>query len=386
MAKHERRELSYYKREDFIKTKINGKEIDKKYDGYIKNIYFDLLKNEKFLNFFKDETETISPAIFFDELEVCFEDDKEKAIKGLESIHGFLTKMYSLSQTPLGEKAINFFNQLQLNIGSFNSYATALNKYITFLKSLEPETNRSSKGKTYKKRWKDAIIKINSLLYQHISINGIDSLIIKFNNNEDEVVKYVLQHTFFFTPKMAEKRFNIIAKNIENQEEVAARKSEGTKRHEKIEDDNDNVIVFFKCIDETVTNKDIEKKIKIKIDRDNNNIVRDLIETDTGYTTSSGPDCVFTNHIISHIWGDAFDPRNFTNYWNLAIVPAWANHLLDKTSSQNSLTLKLINTFKAICVEHYGMREFKWEKIYKNCPTYNTDYVKNDDNIISSHI
>ena len=70
-----------------------------------------------------------------------------------------------------------------------------------------------------------------------------------------------------------------------------------------------------------------------------------------------------------HIWGKAFDPRNFTNLWNFAIVPVWGNFLLDKTDSQDELTLKMINTFKAIAVKQYKMSRLPWasiKKCYKN--------------------
>ena len=50
-------------------------------------------------------------------------------------------------------------------------------------------------------------------------------------------------------------------------------------------------------------------------------------------------------------------------------MPAWGNFLLDKTDSQDELTLKMINTFKAIAVKQYKMSRLPWasiKKCYKN--------------------
>jgi hypothetical protein len=69
----------------------------------------------------------------------------------------------------------------------------------------------------------------------------------------------------------------------------------------------------------------------------------------------------FQNYIISHIWGNAFDPRYFTSLWNLVLVPAWANHLLDKSSAEDgSVAKKLLDTVKAICAENYNMSTLPW--------------------------
>ena len=99
---------------------------------------------------------------------------------------------------------------------------------------------------------------------------------------------------------------------------------------------------------------DGEKEIPIWIDSDGNKAVRDLIATKTGFTVSSGYDNFFVNFKISHIWGNAFDPRFFTSLWNIVLVPSWANDLLDKHGSEMPLAQKMINTYKAVCEKLYG--------------------------------
>lgn len=99
------------------------------------------------------------------------------------------------------------------------------------------------------------------------------------------------------------------------------------------------------------------------IDTNGNAKVRSVIAKDTGYTISAG-NTVFVNYKISHIWGNAQNPRYFTNYWNLVLVPAWANDLLDKPNAkQGSITSKMLNTYMEICMKYYNMNGLAWTKI-----------------------
>lgn len=88
----------------------------------------------------------------------------------------------------------------------------------------------------------------------------------------------------------------------------------------------------------------------IIIDNDGNAEVRSLINKKTGYLVSAGKENIFQNYRISHVWGRAFDPRYFTNLWNIVIVPSWANDLLDKPNAINgSLESRLQSTIMKIC-------------------------------------
>ena len=169
--------------------------------------------------------------------------------------------------------------------------------------------------------------------------------------------------TLISSTKLAKARFIEISKDFKSGEQLYARKSKARQ------DDNS----FFYNSD---INKDY-KSIPIIKDSDGNKEVKNLIEKETEYTVSGGYDSLFQYYIISHIWGEAYDPRNFTNFWNIVIVPAWANFLLDKHGSDDELTKKFINTFKAICIKHYKMEDMKWEsidKVFKNIEP-NHDYI-----------
>lgn len=101
------------------------------------------------------------------------------------------------------------------------------------------------------------------------------------------------------------------------------------------------------------TSQEEDKAIEdypILIDNDGNAKVRSVINEITGYTVSAGKENIFQNYRISHVWGRAFDPRYFTNLWNIVIVPSWANDLLDKPNAiKGTLESKLQSTIMKIC-------------------------------------
>ena len=112
-------------------------------------------------------------------------------------------------------------------------------------------------------------------------------------------------------------------------------------------------------------------KIPVSIDKDGNQDVRNLIKAITGYWVSNGEkNSHFKNYKISHIWGEAFDPRYFTNLWNIVLVPAWANDLLDKPSNGNPLIETFQQVMKKVCILHYKMSELNWSKIDMKQPEY----------------
>jgi hypothetical protein len=167
-----------------------------------------------------------------------------------------------------------------------------------------------------------------------------------------------MRASFFFSKKDAKDRFTKISKDILHNNTLPARKSIDNKIQSKI----GSQLVF---LSEDVNTHQM-LTINIVRDPDGNKCVRDLIADTTGHKISAGYNSNFQYYIISHIWGDAFDPRNFTSFWNLSIVPAWANYILDKGNSNDLLVKQLINTFKAVCFEQYDMNKMNWKSIGKN--------------------
>ena len=103
-----------------------------------------------------------------------------------------------------------------------------------------------------------------------------------------------------------------------------------------------------------------------------------LIKDRTGYALGATSDKKhFRNFIISHIWGHAIDPRYFTNLWNIAIVPAWANHLLDKDET-GTLGSAFKATIQKIIIDLYKLgdnKNYDWKSIEMDAPTFNEEEV-----------
>ena len=177
-------------------------------------------------------------------------------------------------------------------------------------------------------------------------IDGFSELIVFLG--EEKFIKSVIESSFFFDKKIVDDQRNDIFKKL-GEQPIPARKTT------KTQSGNPGVGVNTK-----IDNLDIYQingcNIPIVLDEDNNTLVRALINKKTGYKISGGAGSQFKNYNISHIWGEAYDPRYFTNLWNIVIVPAWANSLLDKNSDdEDSIEYKLKETFKKICVELYGL-------------------------------
>lgn len=112
---------------------------------------------------------------------------------------------------------------------------------------------------------------------------------------------------------------------------------------------------------------DLKEGYPVVIDSDGNKAVRDLIENISGYSVSNGIKSIFQNYKISHIWGRAYDPRYFTNLWNIVLVPAWANDLLDKNAVEGTLESKLKSTIMGICKALYFDRSTSKRRFNNKC-------------------
>ena len=215
-------------------------------------------------------------------------------------------------------------------------------------------------------------------------IDGMDSLVELFGNAtkaHKQFIKKVLSESFFFTSKLCKDRFNNYFKPFSDSSIFIARWSNLYKDKDLFHNMNkDQIIKYSKNnpIDYPDSNSPL---CKIILDTDGNKEVRKFINDETGYWISNGADnSQFIGFKISHIWGNAWDPRFFSNIWNIAIVPAWANDLLDKSKSKSSLIHEMIGTFKEICIKHYEMNNLPWGQLKMAQPGLDSSDVVLHDN------
>lgn len=221
----------------------------------------------------------------------------------------------------------------------------------------------------------------------------------------DNFIQYAIDQCYFFEPYIVMQRMSEIVTDYTKGFNLYARKSENTSIQIPDGDSNtnstrrntlnierasrglstiknilDKPLQFAKFNDVApyaATNYPIVK------DGDGNRALRDVIKDYTGYTVSEGKESIFQNYRLSHIWGRAYDPRFFTNLWNVVLVPAWANDLLDKPNPvEGSLESKLKSTIQRICEVLYFGGITNWSSINISQPdVINRDKNGNDDRV-----
>lgn len=286
---------------------------------------------------------------------------QKKVLEALDLLYDFFKRLHAIAVNggANSAKAITILKQHNIKPSNTSSWTSVIDAYELFMIDLINNGSvRSSSTHYCVTPWNKDIDKIKKIESEVLAFNGTDSLLARFNNQAYAFISTVMRDSFFFSKKDAEKRFTEISKDIQHNNTLPARESIDNTIQSKI----GSQLVFLSVDVNT------HKKLTINIvrDPDGNKFVKGLIAYTTGYKISAGYNSNFQYYIISHIWGDAFDPRNFTSFWNLSIVPAWANFILDKGNSNDLLAKQLINTFKAVCFKHYAMKKMDWKSIGKN--------------------
>lgn len=176
-----------------------------------------------------------------------------------------------------------------------------------------------------------------------VRIDGIRPLTNYFPTIGD-FVRFVIAECFIFSEHDMRNRFTDLTNNMKNGIAVPSRLStkgdlyngHSPKRGEK-----------------GVTYNDGTCSVLVDIDSNGNAAVDKLLKDLTGFYMKNRKNrkSNFINYNISHIWGRAFDPRYFTSLWNIALVPSFANSVLDKPESLNgsyTIGAYLLNTLKAV--------------------------------------
>ena len=203
----------------------------------------------------------------------------------------------------------------------------------------------------------------------------IDGIVALANEiGEDKFIKWAIEQSYFFDPDIVAERMNKLIEDLENKTTpLPARKT--TKNDKDAEEG-----YFHSEMGGNTYYIEGNIKIPITLSKDGNDFVRSLISNETGFTVGAGKNTIFQNYIISHLWGRAYDPRYYTNFWNIVLVPAWANSLLDKNGEEGSLASKLKATFMAISKKLYMAKGVNWNGLNMTEPQIpNKDDVRKGD-------
>lgn len=274
-----------------------------------------------------------------------------------------------------------------------SNHLSYLNKYKIFVENI---CNGSISLSTSGQNNNDDTVLMSVRESINKSQDGMKSL--EMHLGEEDFVKLAIESSYFFSPDLVVKRFEEIKEYICQQKVVdPAFDKYDIKylpaRYSSKEDAEDGVHepvveegkVYFKlqnaaqrlCViyQEGARGKNKECGGNTCGGGNGNARVCQLIKDRTGYdlgTTTNKKH--FRNFIISHIWGHAIDPRYFTNLWNIVIVPAWANHLLDK-DEEGTLASTFKATIQKIITELYDFNNLDWPSIQMTPPSYNNKEV-----------
>lgn len=202
----------------------------------------------------------------------------------------------------------------------------------------------------------------------------IDGIVALANEiGEDKFIKWAIEQSYFFDPDIVAERMNKLIVDLDKTTPLPARKT--TKNDKDAEEG-----YFHSEMGGNTYYIGGNIKIPITLSKDGNDFVRSLISNETGFTVGAGKNTIFQNYIISHLWGRAYDPRYYTNFWNIVLVPAWANSLLDKNGEEGSLASKLKATFMAISKKLYMAKGVNWNGLNMTEPQIpNNNDVRKDD-------
>lgn len=247
---------------------------------------------------------------------------------------------------------------------TFNDKCSALKLFRKYL-----ETNLSGlkvKGTYNNNTYRNAINKP--------MLAKIDGIVALANEiGEDKFIKLAIEQSYFFAPDIVAERMNKLIVDLDKTTPLPARKT--TKNDKDAEEG-----YFHSEMGGNTYYIEGNIKIPITLSKDGNDFVRSLISNKTGFTVGAGKDNIFQNYIISHLWGRAYDPRYYTNFWNIVLVPAWANSLLDKNGEEGSLASKLKATFMAISKKLYMAKGVNWNGLNMTEPQIpNKDDVRKGD-------
>jgi len=252
---------------------------------------------------------------------------------------------------------------------TWSNYQSGLAAYIKIIENYIANNAKSlSKGKG---KWRNNYTSVANEVENFVTrIDGTETLLQALGRDTLGFVRLVLKNSYFFDPEVVLMQHNDIRGAYLNKGKLHARWTETYKA--QYPGKSKDEIKKLSATSNSIT----YDGHPVEIDKDGNYAVRSLIKAKFGYTVSQGQNSIFQYYKISHIWGEAYDPVKFTNLWNLVLVPAWANDLLDKSYSRNELTVTFKQVIKSICLNFYKMQSLDWNNMM-SMPTYKEQHEKN---------
>lgn len=216
-------------------------------------------------------------------------------------------------------------------------------------------------------------------------IDGVDQLVSLYRS-QDDFVKAFLESTLFIPPESVQLR---------NQEMIELYKVGGKfpiryspSHHEALGVNNKAEAIALTRGNEA--RLPAYPSFNIKIDNDGNHENRRSIKKHLGQTISVGKNSTVKNYIISHVWGLASHPLFFSSLWNIVLIPAHFNYLMDKDPESHPVVKIVKESIQRKCVAIYSfydqlvleipeIEEFRHlflvEKSQERAPVYSISFL-----------
>ncbi len=183
-------------------------------------------------------------------------------------------------------------------------------------------------------------------------IDGIDQLALLYGS-QDNLVKSFLASTLFIPSEIVKLRNQEIIELYKLGGKLPIRYS--PSHHEALGIRNKAEAISF-------TRKNNARlpsypSFIIKIDNDGNHENRRSIRRFLGQTISTGKNSTIKNYIISHVWGLASHPLFFSSLWNIVLIPAHFNYLMDKDPDSHPVVKIVKMATQKKCIYLYKIYE-----------------------------
>ena len=180
------------------------------------------------------------------------------------------------------------------------------------------------------------------------------------------LARHMVQKSYFLKPESVDRRHQEIVELIQNNDKLPTRFS---SKDDSYKEENGDVAHFATdrianraTLQSRIMTQCFGRSVPVIVDKDGNYEIRNIIERFSGARVSQGR---LRNNIyfaiISHIWGEAYNPLCFSNLWNIVIVPDYVNSILDKAEIDHPTNFidESINYVKAyykeLCYKMYNM-------------------------------
>lgn len=179
-------------------------------------------------------------------------------------------------------------------------------------------------------------------------IDAIDQLISLYDN-QDNFIQAFIESTLFLPPDIVQARNDELIELYKTGGKFPVRYSPSFNEVWNIKNKAEG-ITFSKHNDARLP---LYPSFNVCVDKDGNCENRRQIKLRLNQTVSIGKNSTIINYIISHVWGLASHPLFFSSLWNIVLVPAHFNYLMDKDPESHEVVRKIKAAVQRQCILLY---------------------------------